>query len=141
MATNKTSENTGDVLAYLETITNEKRKADALVMLDIMSEITGKKPTMWGNSIVGFGKYRYKYESGREGEWFICGFSPRVQALTLYLMQGYGSYEAYMEKLGNYKTGKSCLYIKKLEDIDMKVLKALIGEMVKDISKGGEIIG
>lgn len=141
MTENKTMENSGDVQAYLSTITNDKRKADALVMLDVMSEITGKTPTMWGKSIVGFGKYRYKYESGREGEWFICGFSPRVQALTLYLMQGYGDYKVYMDKLGKFKTGKSCLYIKKLEDIDMTVLKELIKVMFEDISNGGEIIG
>ena len=87
-------------------------------MLEMMQELTGEKPEMWGPSIVGFGSYHYKYASGREGDWFLTGFSPRKQSLTLYIMSGFSRYEELMEKLGKYKTGKSCLYIKKLEDVD-----------------------
>lgn len=96
-----------------------------------MTSITGVKPKMWGTSIVGFGEYHYKYESGREGDWFLCGFSPRKQALTLYIMGGLESQKDLLARLGKYKIGKSCLYIKKLEDIDMKVLRSLIHQGVK----------
>jgi len=86
---------------------------------------------MWGPSIVGFGKYHYKYASGREGDFFITGFSPRKQNLTLYIMSGFQKYPKFMKKLGKYKTGSSCLYINKLEDVNMRVLKELITESVK----------
>lgn len=104
-------------------------------MAKLMGEITGEKPKMWGTAIVGFGNYHYKYASGREGDFLITGFSPRKQALTLYIMAGFSSYDSLMKKLGKYKTGKSCLYIKKLEDIDMKVLKQLISRSVKYMHK------
>jgi len=90
---------------------------------------------MWGSSIVGFGTYHYKYESGREGDWFLTGFSPRKQNLTLYIMSGFNKYDKLMKKLGKYKTGKSCLYINGLEDVDKKVLKDLITESFKYMSK------
>jgi len=90
---------------------------------------------MWGDSIVGFGSYHYCYDSGREGDWFLTGFSPRKQALTLYIMSGFKRYETLMRKLGKHKTGKSCLYIKTLADIDLKVLKELIEESVKHVSQ------
>jgi hypothetical protein len=90
---------------------------------------------MWGSSIVGFGDYRYKYGSGREGEWFLAGFSPRKQNLTLYIMAGFEQYDELIKKLGKYKTGKSCLYIKRLEDIDLATLKKLIQQSVKYMAK------
>ena len=97
----------------------------------MMKKITGKKPKLWDSNIVGFGSYHYKYASGREGDWFLTGFSPRKQALTLYIMPGFGDYGPLMKKLGKYKTGKSCLYIKKLEDVDQKTLKELIAKSVR----------
>ena len=102
-----------------------------------MTDITGARPKMWGPSMVGFGDYHYKYASGREGDWFLTGFSPRKEALTLYLMAGFTKYDSLMKKLGKYKTGKSCLYIKSLEDVDMKVLKQLILESAKHVAKHG----
>ncbi|UZR93233.1 DUF1801 domain-containing protein [Chondrinema litorale] len=124
----KTTLNDGDVKKFINSIENEKRKKDGFSTLKIMEEVTGLYPKMWGTSIVGFGQYHYKYESGREGDFFMVGFSPRKQNLTIYIMPGFDRYETLMSKLGKYKTGKSCLYINKLEDVDMKVLKELINE-------------
>ena len=126
MADIKTKLNDGDVEAFLNSVENEKRRTDAFVVLEMMKELTGWEPKMWGNSLVGFGSYHYKYESGREGDFFKVGFSPRKQSLTIYIMPGFERYEELMAKLGKHKTGKSCLYINKLEDIDINVLKDLI---------------
>lgn len=127
----KTKRNDGDVRGYLESVTNKRRREDSLVMLELMREIIGEPPEMWGSSIVGFGSYHYKYASGREGDWPVIGFAPRKQSLTLYIMPGFDRYEALMAKLGKYKTGKSCLYINKLDDVNLEVLKALIAESVE----------
>ena len=135
----KTKVNDGDVRAFLESVDHDKRREDALRMLDIMSEVTGEEPKMWGKSIVGFGTYHYVYASGQEGDWMAAGFSPRKQSLTLYIMAGFPRFEALMKELGKYTTGKSCLYIKKLEDVDEKVLRDLIRashEHVKRTNKG-----
>lgn len=96
------------------------------MILDLMRDVTGVEPIMWGDSIIGFGTYHYKYTSGREADWFLTGFSPRKQSLTLYIMSGFSEYDQLLSKLGKHSTGKSCLYIKKLEDIDMDVLRDLI---------------
>ncbi len=96
-----------------------------------MKDVTGEEPTMWGSSIVGFGRYRYKYESGREGEWMITGFSPRKTDLTLYIMHGFERVADLMTRLGKHKTGKSCLYIKKLSDVDLGVLRKIVEKSVK----------
>lgn len=127
----KTQRNDGDVRAYLEGVANQRRREDSLVVLDIMGEITGEAAEMWGSSIVGFGSYRYKYASGREGDWFLTGFAPRKQSLTLYIMPGFDGYESLMSRLGKYKTGKSCLYINKLADVNLDVLKELIAASVE----------
>jgi len=127
----KTQRNDGDVRAYLEGVANQRRREDSLVVLDIMGEITGEAAEMWGSSIVGFGSYRYKYASGREGDWFLTGFAPRKQSLTLYIMPGFDRYESLMSRLGKYKTGKSCLYINKLADVNLDVLKELIAASVE----------
>ena len=127
----KTKRNDGDVRGYLESVANKRRREDALVMLELMREITGEPPEMWGSSIVGFGSYHYRYASGREGDWPIVGFAPRKQSLTLYIMPGFDRYEDLMAKLGKYKTGKSCLYINKLDDVNLETLKALIAESVE----------
>jgi len=130
MAEVKTKKNEGDVIAFLNSVENEKRRSDSFQMLEMMKELTGKEPEMWGGSIIGFDSYHYVYASGKEGDWPIVGFSPRKQSLTLYIMTGFDRYEELMEKLGKYKTGKSCLYIKKLEDVEESVLRALIQESV-----------
>lgn len=135
MAELKTTKNDKDPLAFLQSVENEKRKADSLVVMQMMEEITGEKPVMWGPSIVGFGSYHYKYASGHEGDWMITGFSPRKQALTLYIMPGFDRYENLMSQLGKYKTGKSCLYINKLEDVDKNILHELIAHSVKHMKK------
>lgn len=122
---------TGDgVVAFLDKIGDEKRRRDCLVILDLMKEATQSEPTMWGASMVGFGRYRYEYDSGREGEWFLTGFSPRKDNLTLYVIPGFEPFADLLGKLGKYKTGKSCLYVKKLEDIDLSVLKDLMSRSV-----------
>ncbi len=102
-----------------------------------MREITGDEPAMWGPSMVGFGRYHYKYASGREGDWFVAGFSPRKQNLTLYIMSGFSGYDELMARLGKHTTGKSCLYIKRLEDVDLAVLEELIRRSVAHVRKTG----
>ncbi len=95
-----------------------------------MEEVTGEKGKMWGDSIIGFGSYRYTYASGREGDWMLVGFSPRKQNITLYIMSGFDNYQNLLDKLGKHKTGKSCLYINKTEDVDMDVLRHLVKQSV-----------
>jgi hypothetical protein len=135
MAELKTKPRHASVRKFLESVDNEKRRADSFEVLEIMKQITGEEPKMWGPSIVGFGTYHYKYASGREGDWMVTGFSPRKQALTLYIMAGFSRYDELMSKLGKYKTGKSCLYINKLEEVHMPTLKRLIRESVKHMKK------
>lgn len=131
MAEVKTKRNEGDVIAFLNNVENEKRRTDSFRILEIMKELTGKEPEMWGDSIVGFDSYNATYASGRKVSWPIVGFSPRKQNLTTYIMPGFDRYEGLMQKLGKYKTGKSCLYINRLEDVEESVLKELIQESVK----------
>ena len=122
----KTQPNEASVVQFIESVEQAKRQADAKVILQMMSDITGEKPIMWGTSIIGFGTYHYRYASGREGDWMRIGFSPRKANLSLYLMNGFSEYQSLLKKLGKYKTGKSCLYINKLEDIDVDILKQMI---------------
>ncbi len=126
MPENKTRPNTSSVTLFIEAVDDELKKADCYTLIDLMKEITGEEPVMWGPSIIGFGSYHYKYDSGREGDMMLTGFSPRKQNLTLYIMAGFAKYEKLMGKLGKHKTGKSCLYIKRLSEINMDVLKELI---------------
>ena len=126
MAENKTQRNDGDVVAFLNTVENAKKRQDSFTIMKLMAEVTGEPAKMWGASIIGFGTYRYRYASGREGEWFLTGFAPRKQSLTLYIMSGFDQYDDLMARLGKHKTGKSCLYIKKTEDVDMDVLRELV---------------
>ncbi|UII32494.1 DUF1801 domain-containing protein [Fulvivirga ulvae] len=135
MAELKTKLNDESVEDFLNSIEDEQKKKDSFEVLNIMKQITGAEPKMWGSSIIGFGNYHYVYDSGREGDWFIAGFSPRTQALTLYIMAGFSRYDELMQKLGKYKTGKSCLYIKKLKDIDLEVLKELIRNSVEHMKE------
>lgn len=116
---------------FIKGIKDEKKRADCYQILEMMKSATKAEPRMWGTSIVGFGKYHYAYDSGREGDWFITGFSPRKQNLTLYMMGGFDQFADLMEQLGKHSTGKGCLYINRLEDVDVKVLKKLITRSVK----------
>lgn len=122
----KTKLNDMNVLEFIMNIEHTKRRVDSLKLIDIFDEVTGEEPKMWGDSIVGYGSYHYKYASGQEGDWMRIGFSPRKQALSLYLMNGFSANEELMSILGKYKTGKGCLYISKLEDVNLDVLKMLI---------------
>lgn len=126
MAENKTKPTDLSVEAFLESIEDPQRKADCRTIAHLMEELTGARPRMWGDSIVGFDDYHYKYASGREGDWFLAGFSPRKQNLTIYIMGYLEFYQDILNNLGKYKHGKGCLYIKRLEDIDMEVLRILI---------------
>jgi hypothetical protein len=127
----KTMANTKNVSHFIQTVENDRRRKDALFLLDLMKDITKDEPRMWGESIVGFGSYHYKYDSGREGDWFITGFSPGKQKLSIYVIPGFDHYPGLMKKLGKYKTGKSCLYVNKLEDVDRTVLRELLDQSVK----------
>ncbi|MEM6348393.1 MAG: DUF1801 domain-containing protein [Bacteroidota bacterium] len=126
MAKLKTAPNDLSVTEFLDSIEDEQKRTDSYTLLAKMERISGVKPIMWGSSIVGFGRYQYKYKSGREGEWFMTGFSPRKNALTLYLMGGLDQQADLLEKLGKYKTGKGCLYIKRLSDVEDSVLEEMI---------------
>jgi hypothetical protein len=131
MAENKTKATTKSVPEFLEQIEDPKRRSDCITIAAMMEKLTGSKPKMWGDSIVGFGDYRYKYASGREGDWFLSGFSPRKQNLTIYIMGYLEFYTELLEGLGKFKHGKGCLYIKTLEDIDLKVLESLISASIE----------
>ena len=120
---------------FLKKVENPTKKEDSFKILELMKEVTNEEPIMWGESIVGFGSYHYKYASGREGDWPLVGFSPRKQNLTLYIMSGFDKYEEILENLGKFKTGKSCLYINKLKDVNMRSLKELLSESVKHMKK------
>lgn len=134
MAELKTKPNDQSVETFLNTIPNDRKREDSFAILALMQEVTGEAPQMWGDSIVGFGTYHFKYESGREGDWFVAGFSPRKQNLTLYIMAGFDNYDDLLGKLGKYKTGKSCLYINKLADVDTAVLQELVKQSVVHMS-------
>lgn len=137
MAELKTKRNKGNVESFLNSVPDEKKRQDSFKVLELMKQVTGKEPEMWGESIVGFGSYHYKYASGQEGDWFLVGFSPRKQNITLYIMSGFDEYEQLLTKLGKHSTGKSCLYIKKIEDVDMGILKELVRQSVEHMSKAG----
>lgn len=131
MAELKTQPTDKKVEDFLNTIEEEQKRKDAFALLEFFKEITGEKPVMWGPSIIGFGSYHYKYASGREADWMLTGFSPRKNNITLYIMQGFDNYEHHLSQLGKHKTGKSCLYVKRLEDLDLDVLRKLISESVE----------
>jgi hypothetical protein len=133
MAELKTKETRDSVAGFLKKIDDPARRKDAEAILALFKSVTREEPKMWGSSIVGFGRLHYKYPSGREGDWFKAGFSPRKDAFTLYLCGGFAPHADLMEKLGKYKTGVGCLYVKKLEDVDRKVLKQLVQRAVKGV--------
>ena len=127
----KTKPTTESVEAFLNTIPDEQKRADAFAIAKLMKQVTRAEPEMWGSSIVGFGRYRLKYASGREGDWPLVGFSPRKQNLTLYIMAGFEGYPELLKKLGKFKTGKACLYVNRLTDVDLPTLKELVKQSVK----------
>ncbi|NUM44005.1 MAG: DUF1801 domain-containing protein [Anaerolineales bacterium] len=132
----KTQKNDASVEAFLNSVEDEKKRQDSYAILELMKEVTGADPVMWGTSIIGFGNYHYKYASGREGDWMVAGFSPRKQNLTVYLTSGIAQYGELLEKLGKYTTGKGCLYIKKLEHVNLDVLRELVKQSVENLAKG-----
>jgi len=135
MAELKTKITKANVDEFIKSVKDEQKRVDCFKIVDIMQKATKAEPKMWGTSIVGFGTYHYKYASGREGDWMLIGFSPRKQNLTLYIMSGFDEYASLLSKLGKHSKGKSCLYIKRLDDIDMKVLKELIAKSVKHMQQ------
>ncbi len=138
MAENKTKENDASVDDFLNAVENDQKREDSYVILEMMKKITGLTPKMWGDSMVGFGSYHYKYISGREGDIFKCGFSPRKQYLSLYLFYGFQKHEL-MKKLGKYKAGKACLNIKKLDDVDVSILHSLVAITFHGVEKYNQI--
>jgi len=134
MAEPKTKATGASVTKFLNSVTDKTRREDCFTVLEMMRDLTKEEPKMWGSSIVGFGLYRHRYESGRESEWPIAAFSPRKDALTVYLTPGFDVAPGLMERLGKHKTGKVCLYIKRLSEVDPKVLKELIAKSVKKVS-------
>lgn len=131
MTDNKTRPTGASVAAFINSIEDPQRRADARKLGAMMRRATGKRAKLWGSSIVGYGTYRYKYESGREGESMLTGYSPRKQALTVYVLPGFKRFAPLMKKLGSYRTGKSCLYIKRLADVDQDVLEELVRKSVE----------
>lgn len=135
MAELKTQPNNRSVERFLNSLADEQMRNDCSALVGIMQHITKAAPKMWGTSAVGFGTYHYVYESGREGDWFVAGFSPRKKNLTIYLMGGIEPNKALLQKLGKHKTGRACLYIKCLEDIHLPTLKKLIQQSVARVRK------
>ena len=133
----KTKVNDASVTDFLNGVADEQKRKDSFEILKIMKQVSKEDPKMWGTSIVGFGSYHYKGASGREGDWMLIGFSPRKQNITLYIVPGFERYQGLMKKLGKYSTGKSCLYIKRLGDVDVEVLKQLITESLQVMKKTG----
>ncbi|MCO4747972.1 MAG: DUF1801 domain-containing protein [Proteobacteria bacterium] len=126
MAELKTQANEASVADFIASVEDERRRADAEVVLAMMTEASGEAPKMWGKAIIGFGSYHFRYASGREGDWMRIGMSPRKRQLVLYIMDGFDGAQELLERLGKHKTGKSCLYITSLAKVDLDVLRALI---------------
>ena len=137
---NKTKLTNGSVDDFLTSVEHPVRRADGLQLREIFDHITGFEPKMWGPTIVGYGRYHYKYESGREGDFLVTGFSPRKANLSLYIMPGYSDHSKILERLGKHKTGRACLYINKLADIDLEVLKELIQAGLDDMHARYEVL-
>jgi hypothetical protein len=135
MAGNKTVETGASVRDFIDAVENEQKRRDSRELLTLMEAISGSRAAMWGSSMVGFGRYHYRYASGREGEFFLTGFSPRKTALTVYVMPGLDRYSSQLERLGPHKTGKSCLYLKSLDAVDRAVLEEIITDSVKYMRK------
>lgn len=135
MAEIKTKPTDASPAAFLAGIADERRRADAQALLDLFSEITGETPRMWGPAIIGFGEMRFRYASGREVDWFVAGFAPRKQNFSLYFTCDIARYAELLEKLGRYKTGKGCLYINRLADVNQPTLRQLLKRAVRDAQR------
>jgi len=135
MAENKTRPGKQSVTAFVNGIEDRQKRADVKKVAAMMRKATGAKARMWGSAIVGYGQYHYQYASGREGDFMLTGYSPRKQALSVYIIPGFKPFESLLKKLGKYKTGKSCLYLRRLSDVDEAVLERLICESVKHMRK------
>lgn len=135
MAENKNQQNDSSVAAFLNQVVDERKRQDSYIILKLMEELSGHPPKMWGESIIGFGAYHYKYESGREGDFLRIGFAPRKQNIALYLIAGANRDADLLQKLGKYKTGVSCLYINKLADVNLDVLRTLITNSLAHMSE------
>ena len=135
MADLKTKQTDDSVEAFLDQVDDDQKRKDIDAVVELMKQATKAEPKLWGSSIVGFGQYHYKYPSGREGDWALTGFSPRKQALTLYITGGFDEYEGLLAKLGKYKMGKACIYVKRLDDLHLPTLKKLIQLSVKHVAK------
>jgi len=135
MAENKTKPSKISVAAFIDAVTDEGRRADAKALVKLMQKASGEKPTMWGPSIIGFGSHHYVYDSGRKGDMLVIAFSPRKAATVLYGFSGFDGSEAFMAKLGKHTTGKGCVYIKKLAEVDQKVLEAMVAKAVAGRAK------
>ena len=135
MKQNKTQKTNESISLFLTSVTEEQKREDSYTLLNLMREITQAEPHLWGTSIIGFGEYHYKYKTGREGDWFLTGFAPRKQALTLYLMCDLSHDGLDFTGLGKYKLGKGCLYIKRLNDINMAILKSIIKDSIRIIKE------
>ena len=136
MAALKTRPTNASVDDFLDGVDNDTRREDARRVVEIMQRATCESPRMWGDKIVGFGSYHYKYASGREGDWPLVGLSPGKRHLTLYIMPGFDSYQTLLDSLGKHRTGKSCLYLNRLRDIDMSTLEELIRQSVAEMRRG-----
>ncbi len=137
MAENKTVKTGASVDEFMAAVENKRRREDGLILLELMRDVSGLEPEMWGPSIIGFGSYHYRYESGREGDMPLIGFSPRKQSLSLYIMSGFDEYEELLGRLGKHRTGASCLYINKLADVDIGVLRELVSRSVEHMRGDG----
>ncbi len=126
MAKNKTAETAESVIDFINAVADETKRKDAFELIEIMQNATGFKPKMWGPSIIGFGSYHYKYDSGHEGDAPLLGFSPRKDAISLYLSSSFENKEELLSKFGKHKAGKGCIYVKKLSDINIDVLNQMI---------------
>jgi hypothetical protein len=135
MADNKTTANDQSVEAFLNAVPDERKRNDSFTVLEMLKEASGMEPKMWGSSIVGVGSYHYKYESGREGDTMIAGFSPRKQNLTFYNVGGFEQYDDLLKQLGKHTLGKGCLYIKRLDDVDLSTLRKLIEASVQQANQ------
>src|SRR5687768_555667 len=134
----KTKVNDASVTEFLNSVADEQKRNDCFEILKMMKQVTKEEPKMWGESIVGFGSYHYKGASGREGDWMLTGFSPRKQNLTIYIIAGFDKHANLLKKLGKHSTSKGCLYIKKLQDVDIKLLKELVSDSVQTMKKSSK---
>ncbi|WP_436517441.1 DUF1801 domain-containing protein [Ekhidna sp. To15] len=135
MAELKTQPGDQSVKDFIDSIEPEWKRDDARQLQELFEKVTGEKPVMWGDSIVGYGNYHYKYKSGREGDWFLAGFSPRKTSMTIYIVGGFDGQEEHLEKLGKHKKSVGCLYVKKLADINMKAVEQMTKKSIETLKK------